>query len=186
MPKSKNPKYIDWRDSNAKRVIISDLEDGVLSADETTVSSEQAWVVCKNLPEFKDVIFKQFKERLADHRKAFKKRLEASIQEEDAFQHDSLLHPRNETHDRRGKLIFDRHPAKDLLRNDVKNGAYPLLSPAELWNLRPEHKLFDLKTLRQRIYQEIRRNKFINWCEMKRQEKEGERKERKRDYSFHH
>jgi hypothetical protein len=43
MPRSKNPDYIDWRKSQAKNVIISDLEDGVLSAYETAVSSEQAW-----------------------------------------------------------------------------------------------------------------------------------------------
>ena len=186
MPKSKNPDYIDWRNSQAKKVIIEDLEDGLLPADETTVSTEQAWDVYKNLPEFKDVCFKQFKERLADHRQAFKKKVEASIREEDAYQHDCHLHPRNETHDRRGKPIFDRSPAKDLLRSDIKNGAYPLLSPMQLWNSRPEYKLFDLKIFRQRIYQEIRRNKFINWCEMKRQQKEGEREERKRDYTFHH
>jgi hypothetical protein len=75
---------------------------------------------------------------LKDHRKAQMKKLEESIWEEDAFfQHDCLLHPRNETQDRHGKLIFDRSPAKDLLCNDIKNGAYPLLSPMELWNLHP-------------------------------------------------
>jgi hypothetical protein len=168
MPRSKNPDYIDWQKSQAKNVIISDLEDGVLSACETAVSSEQAWDVYKNLPEFKDVCFKQFKECLKNHHKVHMKKLEESIQEEDAFQHDCLLHPRNETHDRRGRLIFDRSPAKDLLCNDIKNGAYPpLLSPMELWNLCPEYKLFDLMMFRQCIFQEIRRNKFINWCEMK-------------------
>jgi hypothetical protein len=69
MPRSKNPDYIDWQKSQAKNVIISDLEDGVLSAYETAVSSEQAWDVYKNLPEFKDVCFKQLKEGLKDHHK---------------------------------------------------------------------------------------------------------------------
>jgi hypothetical protein len=35
--------------------------------------------VYKNLPEFKDICFKKFKEHLADHCKAFKKKLENSI-----------------------------------------------------------------------------------------------------------
>jgi hypothetical protein len=69
MPRSKNLDYIDWRTSQAKNVIISDLEDRVLSAYETAVSSEQAWDVYKNLPEFKDVCFKQLKEGLKDHHK---------------------------------------------------------------------------------------------------------------------
>jgi hypothetical protein len=59
MPRSKNPDYIDWWKSQAKNVIISDLEDGVLSAYETAVWSEQAWDVYKNLPEFKDVCLLQ-------------------------------------------------------------------------------------------------------------------------------
>ena len=59
MPKPKNPDYIDWRKSQAKKVIVTDLEDGVLPADETTVSSEQAWDAYKNLPAFKDVCFKR-------------------------------------------------------------------------------------------------------------------------------
>ena len=79
MPKPKNPDYIDWRKSQAKKVIITDLEDGVLPADETTVSSEQAWDVYKNLPVFRDICFKQFKEHLVDHHWVFKKKLEDSI-----------------------------------------------------------------------------------------------------------
>ena len=62
---------------------------------------------------------------------------------------------RDESHDRRGKLIFDRSPAKDLLRQDIKDGAYPRLSPMQLWNTRPEYKLFDLNVFKGRIYQEI-------------------------------
>jgi hypothetical protein len=65
--------------SHAKKVIILDLEDGVLPADATTMSSEKGWDVYKNLPEFKDICFKKFKEHLADHCKAFKKKLENSI-----------------------------------------------------------------------------------------------------------
>ena len=180
--KQRNPEYIDWRNSPAKRIIMSDLEDGFLSTDEEVVSTEAAWVVYKKLPEFSDVCFKQFREHLKDHRRVVKKKEQQSIWEEDAFQHDCHLHPRDNTHDRRGKLIFDRSPAKDLLRQDIKDGAYPLLSPMELWNTRPQYKLFDLNVFRGRIYQEIRRNKFINWCELKRKEKEV--KPRPRDYKF--
>lgn len=165
---------------------MSDLEDGWLPTDETKVSAENAWKVYQNanLPEFHGICFKQFKERLADHRRAAKKKKEESIQEEDAFQHDCLLHPRDEMHDRRGKLIFDRSPAKDLLRQDIKDGAYPRLSPMQLWNTRPEYKLFDLKVFKERIYQEIRLAKFFNWCEMKRHQEGKSAKPRKRNYKF--
>ena len=49
---------------------------------------------------------------------------------------------------------------KELLCQDIKDGAYPLLSPMELWNMRPQYKLFDLNVFRGRIYQEIRHTKF--------------------------
>ena len=187
MPKSKNPDYIDWRTSQAREIIISDLEDGWLPTDGTKVSAEDAWKVYQSadLPEFHGVCFKQFKECLADHHHVVVKKEKQSVYEEDAFQHDCLLHPRDETHDRRGKLIFDRSPAKDLLRQDIKDGAYPHLSPMELWNTCPEYKLFDLKVFRERIYQEIRRNKFLNWSEMKREQK-SKIEPRKRNYKFQH
>ena len=180
--KPKNSDYINWRNSPAKKIILSDLEDGCLSTNAEETSAEAAWEIYKNLPEFEGVCFKQFNEHLKDHRVQVKKKKEQSILEETAFQRDCLLHPRDNTHDRRGKLIFDRSPAKALLRHDIKHGAYPLLSPMELWNTRPEYKLFDLNVFRGRIYQEIRRNKFINWCEKKREEKEG--KPRNRNYHF--
>jgi ribosomal protein S21 len=185
MPTTKNPDYINWRNSQAKMIIMSDLEDGWLPMDDTKVSAEDAWKVYANLPEFHGICFKQFKERLADHRRAVEQKNMESIQEEDAFQHDCLLHPRDETHDRRGKLIFDRSPAKDLLRQDIKDGAYPRLSPMQLWNTRPEYKLFELKVFKERIYQEIRLAKFYNWCETKHQKK-GKSAGRKRNYKFQH
>jgi hypothetical protein len=186
MPRSKNPDYIEWQKSQTKNVIISDLE-GFLSADETAVSSEQAWDVYKNLPEFNDVCLKQFTECLMDHHKAHMKKLKESIQGEDAFQHDCLLHPHNKIQPWWKAKISDHSSAKDLLGNDIKNGAYPLLSPMELWNLHPKYKLLDFMIFRQCIYQEIRHNKFINWCKMKwEQEKEGGSEKCKKDYMFHH
>jgi hypothetical protein len=61
---------------------------------------------------------RQFKPCFEAHCKAFKKKQEQSEKEELAFQHDRLLHPCDETHDSRGRLMFSRHPAKDLLSHD--------------------------------------------------------------------
>jgi hypothetical protein len=60
----------------------------------------------------------------------------------------------------------------------------PFVAPCS--HLCPEYKQFELKVFTQCIYQEIRRNKFINWCNKKRQEKEEEHAENchKRDYMF--
>jgi hypothetical protein len=182
--RKKNPKFIDWRNSSAKKAILFDLADGVLDPE---TSPDDAWDVYKQRDEFAGVCWEQFKPHFEAHCKAFKKKREQSEKEELAFQHDHLLHPCDKTHDSRGRLMFSRHPAKDLLRHDIAMGLYPnLYTPMQLWNLRPEYKQFELKVFTQRIYQEIRRNKFINWCNKKRQEKGEEHAEhrRKRDYTF--
>jgi hypothetical protein len=152
MPSSKK---FDWRYSDAKKIVMADLEEGRLSLDENEVSAEAAFAVYKTLPEFEKVCFEQFEARLKAHRELVAKKIQQSIVEESAFQHNLLIHPRNETHDRRGKLIFDRHPAKLLLRQDIKDGAYPRLSPMELWHSREEYQCFELGVFRQRVYQEI-------------------------------
>ena len=75
----------------------------------------------------------------------------------------------------------------ELLRHDIKMEYYPLMyTPKRLWNARPEYKEFELKVFTQRIYQEIRRNKFNNWREQKREEKSKAHAEHRqdRDYSF--
>jgi hypothetical protein len=43
---------------------------------------------------------------------------------------------------------------------------------------------FALDVFRGRIYQEIRLVKFINWCELKLQQKEGGSKPPKHNYKF--
>jgi hypothetical protein len=185
----KNPKYIDWRTSEAKNTIMRDLADGWLTADGTKLSAEEAWEVYQSadLPAFQGVCFQQFKERLADHRKAFLKQSEDSIREEDAFCHDCLLYPRDETHNRKGMPIFDRSPARDLLRQDIQDGAFPFMTPMQLWNTRPEYMLFPQTIFKHRIYQEIRRTKFLNWLEMKRAEKKAQTNDQpqfERNYRF--
>ena len=189
--KLKNPAYVDWRLCPAKWVIITDLEDGMLPLDRELCSPEDAWKVYEEarLPEFEGVCFQQFKERLADHRRAVKRSQGALRKQLDALEHDKVLHPRNETHDRRGAPIFSRSPAHDLLRTDIKDGLYPLYKPKELWETRPEYKLFSLDVFRGRIYQEIHRNKYINWLEMKRakQISKGQAppaRSKGRDYAF--
>ena len=182
MPQSKTPNFIQWRSSQAKAIILEDLKNGKLPLDEKKVSAKQAWTVYQKLPEFQGVCYEQFKDRLSDHRRAVQKKTTQYEREELAFQHDCIIHPRDETHDRRGNLIFSRHPASALLREDLNNGAYPRMTPSELWNSRPEYKLFSLHVFKGRIYQEIRYKKFCNWCESKRNKKEEEKQAR--DYIF--
>ena len=97
------------------------------------------------------------------------------------MKHDRLLHPRKSI-DLRGKLVFDMHPAKKMLRHDIKHGLHELMSAEELYESRTEYMEFDLKAFRRRIWQELRRVKLVNWMEYKRTEKrrnEAEAREKK-------
>jgi hypothetical protein len=172
--KSTNPVNIDWIHSEAKKVILADLTDGHLSLDENVVSAENAFRVYKaSRPEaFADVGFDQFKQRLKDHRKQVKKLHEASQFDEAAFQHDRLLVQPRGTHNHRNEPIFDRSPAKELLRQDVKDRQHDEMSPMDLWHSRPEYRVFALNIFRQRIYQEVRLQKYWNHLEDKRKKKE--------------
>jgi hypothetical protein len=81
------------------------------------------------------------------------------------------LHPRRTTNGR-GEFVFDVHPAKLLLRDDVVNKRHVGLRPSQLWSARDEYQEFDIPIFKQHIYHEIRRTKFINWMEMKPEEGE--------------
>lgn len=71
--KKKNPDFIEWRGSAAKERLLKDLKDGQLPLENTELSVEDAWVHYEKEAGFENVVFKQFKQRLADHRKQVKK-----------------------------------------------------------------------------------------------------------------
>ena len=94
MPRSTNPLFIDWTPSEARIVLLDDLEEGILSSEEDEVPAEVAYEVYKNLPAFKDlVVFDQFKDQLRDHWKQVKKRREQLSVEMAALLHDRQLYP---------------------------------------------------------------------------------------------
>ena len=118
--------------------------------------------------EYQDVPFELFEKQ---HNKAIGKAAERrarSAQEEEWMKHDRLLHPR-QTHNHRGELVFDMDlEAKEQLREDIKNKLHKKLDPSELWGKRLVYQRYDLDIFRPRIYQEVRRRKFLNLLEHKR------------------
>ncbi len=79
------------------------------------------------------------------------------------------IFPRSCT-DHHGKLVFDLHPAKEILRDDVSQKKHVGLTPFALWKTRDEYQEFDQEIFRRRIYQTIRHEKFINYLNQKRKE----------------
>ena len=91
--------------------------------------------------------------------------------EEEALMRDQLLHPRK-THNCGGEPVFHLSVAKQLLCDDASNNWHKQKSQAQLQSSWDEYKLFKPKKFKERIYQEVKRQKFINYLEMKRTLKE--------------
>ena len=163
---------IPWAGCQAGAIIVRDLQNGELPLTEEGMNAEDAWKFKYSaLAPFQHVLFKQFERQLASHRLQVAKdngKLSASWK---AFEHDQALFSRR-THNRQGKLVFDVHPAKPKLREDVKNKVHKPLSPTEFRLTRPEYQEFTLDEFRDRIYQEIRLQKFYYYLEKERKAKE--------------
>jgi hypothetical protein len=116
---------------------------------------------------FNEIDFSQFKARMEDYITTNKERRERSNMQHQWMMNDRKLHPRQSRNDR-GELVFDLHPAKQLLREDIKAGAHVGMAPKQFQETRAEYQEFDRDIFRQRIYQEERYQKYLNWLEEKR------------------
>jgi hypothetical protein len=160
-----------WRNSKARQIIIQDLEEQLLPLGENEMSAKEAWdTVYQYIAEFANVSFLEFDAHLKDHRKQVRERLEISLKEEIALAHDRRLH-RRQTHNHRGEPVFDLSPAKQCLRDDVKNKLHTTMSSLELQATRLEYGGFKPNKFRERISQEVRRQKFLHYLERQRAKK---------------
>jgi hypothetical protein len=161
---------IDWRGSVAKLIVMQDLEEGIFSVDEVEVSATEAFFnVYRHMEEFSQVPFCQFSDRLRDHRQQVQTRLNRSAAEEIALHHDRRIHPRK-TNNRRGEPVFDMSEAKLKLRMDVKDKVHTTMTPGALQASHPEYRVYKPKKFKEHIYQEVRRQKFLHYLELKRAE----------------
>eukprot|EP00980_Cylindrotheca_fusiformis_P026501 scaffold16306_cov113-Cylindrotheca_fusiformis.AAC.1 len=168
--KSKNNDFINWRSSAARAIVIEDLVRGILPLENSQMTAEEAFEIYREMDEFAGVVFVQFRLRLKDHRSQVKKDLLRSRYEEECLRHDRRLFPRKSV-DHNGTPVFDLHPAKLLLRQDVAEKKHLQMTPFQLWESRDEYLEFEQAFFRNKIYQAARRQKFINYLQMKREGK---------------
>ena len=164
---------VDWATSAAKVILLDDIKEGILPSD---YSPEDAWhEVYSNLVEFHGVEYEQFRRNLKSYRKSHQKMVDQVGWAKEAIAHDLKIHPRA-LFDHRGEWKFAFSLAKKLLEKDVARRKHEKMKPKKLRKTRREYELFPLDIFRQRIYQQVRRQKFENYLEKKRQEKEEDRK----------
>jgi hypothetical protein len=164
--------WIKWITCQAREVILDDLRFGRLPRDAKEMSAKQAWSFYRNKPGFENVCFSQFKERLADHRKQVNTEWLLCKDDEEAFRKDQARgYKHTRSHNRRGELIIHLTPIDDLVREDVKNGTHKGLTPSGFQATRPEYRKIDNKKFKEKLSQEVRRQKFIFHCELERKNK---------------
>ena len=157
---------------------MDDLRTGRLPLENSDMTAREAWnLVCRHLTEFAGVEHNQHCRNLKSHRTLVKKQLENSGWMLTALAHDRQLHPRR-TKNARGEPIFDFTKAKAFLQQDVKDGKHKKMTPKKLWKSQQVYMLFCLDIFRQRIYQEIRAQKFNFYLGIKRAELLRKRRER--------
>lgn len=165
------PGWIDWFNSPAREIIMEDLQEGILSLDENVTSAEEAWDTCyRHIAEFSSVVFDQFKARLKDNRRQVQALLNRSEMEARALVHDRQLYPR-QMHNDRGEPVFDLREAKEFLRKDVKANRHITMKPSEFQRTRTAYMAFKPRIFKDRIYQEVRRKKYLYYLEKKHAEK---------------
>lgn len=168
--KKHSAKGIDWDKSEASNIVMEDLRDGIFDNE----SPQDIWNVYKECPEFAKVTEAQFIDRLEYHRREIRIQGSRSNYQEVALLHDRHRYPEQHT-DRAGKPVLYYHDAKLLLRQDVLDNLHTTLTPHALWSKRTEYQLFKQPYFARRVAQEVRRSKFVNLLEMKRERKQKER-----------
>lgn len=171
-PRQRREGWIDWTKCPGREILLDDLRSGLLPADPVFLSAEEAWEICyQHMAEFNTVVFSQFEARLSDHRRQINRDAIRASTELAALKHDRNLFPR-QMYNKRGEPVFDLHPAKLLLRTDLAEQKHLTMTAHELQQSRPaEYMIFDPKIFRYRIFQELRRQKFINYLNEKRAQK---------------
>jgi hypothetical protein len=170
MAPSKKPGWVDWRTNPGRAVVIQDLRPGGPLYQRDNITAEEIFPWYKQLPAFADVVFDQFQARLKDHRLAASKSTHLAIQEQQYLEHDRRLYPR-QSHNERGELVFDMHPAKLLLREDIKRNVHltTYKTAAQLKASRAEYEPFKDNKFAERIRQEIKLQKYFNYLRLKRE-----------------
>ena len=177
--------WIDWRYSQAKEVILWDLESGALPLDADAVPAVEAWEHYRHLPEFSNVIFSQFEKRLHDHRIQLGTKANHIEKQMAALTHDRALHP-PATHNQKGERVFYLSPAYSKLVQDVTEERHLTMSVPQLFYSRPEYfQEWEYERFAARVKQEVARQKFVYHCEVKRAEKAAKAAKKKASIAQH-
>ena len=182
MPRSSNPDGIDWVKSAARKVLLEDLEEGVLRFGSDVVSAQEAWEHYRHLDEVANVIFDQFKKHLHGHPQQVGLKKTHIQKQLEALDHDRQLHPKRQV-DRQGKRVFYNSDAQPLLVEDIKDEKHTEYGADGLFYTRKEYlnSGWTIQEFCKRVRQESAWQKFFYYLEYKRAKKAAKQKDKMPD-----
>lgn len=148
-----------WQNSKGKELLMKDLRSGKVAikgkGDAIAVYNSRVEFGGNNIDNQK-----KFPQRLRAARQKTVELNERSAFDVDAIAHDRVVFPINATN-HLNEPRWEGSDAQIFLRNDVSSKLHQNMKPQELHRLRAAYLKFSLKTFREHIYQEDKRQKYI-------------------------
>ena len=140
----------EWRTSLAKAYLQKQLMD-----DKSPFHSMTPEQIHKSWAGFGYYSLSNFKSNMKNLMEAVSKRKKIVKEDERIFQLEQTRFPRK-ARTTTGKHFWDKHPANELLHEDVENGTADLLKPIKLRDTRNEYQDFDTRVFGDHVQQEKR------------------------------
>lgn len=161
-----------WHHSDAKKLLIQDIKDGIVGTVESGLHPSQVYVM---RPEYAEYDYSRFVKYLYDLRLKYDDLRHLAYVDDQALSHDLALGLRKNS---RPYPIWQGSEAERLLKEDLDAGADLVMKPAELRASRPEYLVWPLDVFRNHIHQELRaRRERPYWMARKQKKEEEKRKQ---------
>lgn len=148
-------KPVAWRKSKAKALLFKLLHD-----KKSKLYSMTAREVYESHSWFQQYPFERFKDNFANLKASVESSL-LIIEEDIKICTEELKNFPQLDETVRGYPRWDKHPAKDLLEDDIRNGRYTLGQAKQFQRTRAEYLCFPLDVFRYHIHQERRKQREL-------------------------
>ena len=171
--KKSSKKKDQWRNSEAKEILLNGLIDGNIPLSKAEMAPEDVYALHAAFQKFP---YTNFRTNLNNLCKDIAGQKQNTQIDESRLAHDRALMKREMT--QRGYAFWPESEAKQLLIQDLKDGIHNILKPKELHQTRPQFLQFPLSVFRDHIHQELRalreRPYWLHKKKMKQKQARGE------------
>jgi hypothetical protein len=156
-PSTKHP---PWRLSNGKKLLINDLQTGVIPLSGSALSTREIFSMRPEFGYDDPLNVAKFASRLRSARTQVLNDRCRAASDKALLEHDRTIHPKQPMN-YRGEPEWDGSEAQEQLRKDMDEGKHTTMKPLLLYSSHEEYKKFPLAVFRKHIYQETNRRKFL-------------------------